>query len=217
VGAHTLVPGTQISLGFPEKGKITARAGCNSLFGDVQFEGDKLAVSGMGGTDMGCDKARHDQDQWLSDFLTSKPTWSLKGDELILTAKDGEIRLVDRHVANPDRSIIDTRWVVESTLDKETASSVPAEMKPAEIFILADGTVSGYTGCNRFTGTATTTPGKIKFGNIAATKMACGGVTDAIERSVLAVLDGEVTAKVESDMLTLTHPSGKGLQLRALA
>jgi heat shock protein HslJ len=212
-----LVPGTQVSLGFPEKGKLTARAGCNSLFGDVQFEGDKLAVSGMGGTDMGCDKARQDQDEWLSDFLTSKPTWALKGDELILTGKDEEIRLVDRHVASPDRPIEGTRWVVESTLDKETASSVPAEMKPAEIFILTDGSVSGYTGCNRFTGTATTSPGKITFGNIGATKMACGGVTDAIERSVLAVLDGEVTAKVESDMLTLTHPSGKGLQLRALA
>ena len=216
-GAQALVPGTQISVGFPEKGKLTARAGCNSLFGDVEFEGDKLAVSGMGGTDMGCDKARHDQDAWLSAFLTSKPTWALKGDELVLTAKDGEIRLVDRHVANPDRSITGTRWVVESILDKETASSVPAEMKPAELTILDDGTVTGYTGCNQFTGTATTTPGKITFGAIAATKMACGGGIDAIERAVLEVLNGEVTSKVQSDTLELKHPSGKGLQLRSLA
>jgi heat shock protein HslJ len=91
-------------------------------------------------------------------------------------------------------------------------------MKPAELTILVVGTVSGYTGCNQVTGNATTTtPGKITFGSIASSKMACGGVTDAIERSVLAVLDGEVSAKVEADKLELKHPSGKGLQLRALA
>jgi heat shock protein HslJ len=217
VGPHTLVPGTQISLGFPEKGKITAQAGCNSLFGDVTFEQTKLAVSGMGGTDMGCDKARHDQDQWLSTFLTEAPAWALTGDELVLTGKDAEIRLIDRHVANPDKPLLNTRWVVESMLDGETASSVPAEMKPAELIFLADGTVSGYTGCNQLTGKATQSPGKIKFEGIGTTKMACGGVTDAIERNVLAVLDGEVTVKVEADMLELKHPSGKGLAFRALS
>ncbi|GIH10705.1 META domain-containing protein [Rhizocola hellebori] len=216
VGAHALVPGTQISLGFPEQGKLTARAGCNSLFGDVEFKADKMAVSGMGSTDMGCDKARHEQDEWLSTFLEGAPAWALKGDELVLTGKDGEIRLADRHVANPDRPILGSRWVVESTLDVDAASSVPAEMRPAEFTILEDGTVTGYSGCNRFTGTATVSPGKIKFGPLASTKMACGGVIDAIERNVLAVLDGEVSATAQGDTLVLKHPSGKGLQLRVL-
>ena len=92
---------------------------------------------------------------------------------------------------------------------------VPAEMKPVELTILDDGTVTGFAGCNRFSGKATQTPGKIKFESIASTKMSCGGVVDAIERNVLAVLDGEVAATVTADMLELKHPSGKGLQLKA--
>lgn len=217
VGAHTLVPGTQITLRFPENGKIEAQAGCNHLFGDVVFKGTTLQVSGMGGTDMGCDQARMAQDEWLSGFLTDSPTWRLNGDELVLTGNSAEIKLTDRKAAEPAKNIYQTRWMLITLIDGETASSVPAEMKPVEVIFAQDGTVSGYTGCNRFSGGATHTPGKVKFESIAATKMACGEGLEHIERTVLAVLDGEVSATVAGDILELKHPGGKGLQLKALA
>jgi heat shock protein HslJ len=217
VGAHTLVPGTQISLRFPETGKLDAQAGCNHLFGDVVFKGTTLQVTGMGGTDMGCDQARHAQDEWLSNFLAENPTWQLTGDELVLKGKTAEIKLTDRKVAEPDKKIYQTQWLLITMIEGETASSVPAEMKPAEVIFAEDGTVSGYTGCNRFSGKATHSPGKVKFESIASTKMACGDGIDAIERTVLAVLDGEVTAIITGDVLELKHPGGKGLQLKAQA
>jgi heat shock protein HslJ len=45
--------------------------------------------------------------------------------------------------------------------------------------------------------------------------MACDGDPGRLESAVLAVLDGELSAQVEADRLTLTRPDGSGLRLRA--
>ena len=56
-------------------------------------------------TEIGCDPPRHDQDEWLSGFLTSSPTVTLSGNELTLTKDTTTIELVDREVATrTDRS-----------------------------------------------------------------------------------------------------------------
>jgi heat shock protein HslJ len=45
--------------------------------------------------------------------------------------------------------------------------------------------------------------------------MACEDDRMALERAVLSVLDGTVAYEIKADRLTLTHPQGKGLGLRA--
>lgn len=212
---RTLVSGTRISLSFPEKGKIAAQAGCNHLFGTVSFEGDKLAASEMGGTDMGCEQSLHQQDEWVTKFLTGKPVWALSGDNLVLTGADKtEIKLSDRKVVDPDRKLVGPKWTVDSLLDGEAASSVPGGAQAYLIF--ADGDkVSGNTGCNTLTGTAKAGPEKITFEQIATTKKACLGDAGMLEEWVLEVLKGEVTMRIDTDRLVLGQPSGKGLQLRA--
>ncbi len=57
--------------------------------------------------------------------------------------------------------------------------------------------------------------GTVTFSDVIATKMACEEDRMALERAVLAVLDGEVTYEVEADRLTLEHPSGRALGLHA--
>jgi heat shock protein HslJ len=56
--------------------------------------------------------------------------------------------------------------------------------------------------------TLTVTPGM-------RTLMACGDDIMRVEHAVQSVLDGEVRFSITADRLTLTHPSGKGIQLRA--
>lgn len=213
VTGHTLVEGTRIQLDFPEEGKLSARAGCNQLFGNVSFDGDRMKVSELGGTDMGCEPSRMDQDSWLSGFLQAGPRFALSGDELVLTGDKEVIKLVDRETAQPDMQLEGTRWVLETLLSGQSASSVP---QGVEAFLQFEGDrVTGNAGCNQMGGKAVQSPGKITFSDIVATKMACAGDRGTVEGIVLGVLDGTVAMRIDGDMLELKHPNGSGLQLRS--
>jgi heat shock protein HslJ len=47
------------------------------------------------------------------------------------------------------------------------------------------------------------------------TQMACGEPSATVEAALREVLDGAVAYEIEADTLTLSHPGGKGLTLRA--
>jgi heat shock protein HslJ len=81
-----LADGTEIELNFPDDAPaIGWSAGCNQFGAGLEVEGDVLVVAEPEGTLMGCDDERHTQDEWLTDFLTSEPTWSLDDETLMLT------------------------------------------------------------------------------------------------------------------------------------
>jgi len=64
---------------------VSANAGCNTLFGGASWDGGKLELDGaLASTMMACDDALMEQDQWLSDFLSSSPALALDGKTLTL-------------------------------------------------------------------------------------------------------------------------------------
>ena len=81
---HDLVEGSKVALSF-EDGRISANAGCNTMNGAATWDGDTLQVAGpLAMTMMACDEALMDQDQWLSEFLTSSPALAVDGETLTL-------------------------------------------------------------------------------------------------------------------------------------
>ena len=75
---------------------VSAVAGCNTMFGPVSFDSGTLRTSGpLGMTMMGCDPALMDQDQWISEFLASGPTWKLDGPNLTLASGETVLVLKD--------------------------------------------------------------------------------------------------------------------------
>ncbi|HEX6684346.1 MAG TPA: META domain-containing protein [Candidatus Limnocylindrales bacterium] len=212
VTGRTLAAGTQLQLAFPEGGKLSLHGGCNRLAGDAGFDVDRLKVSELSSTNLGCDKARHEQDEWLMAFLKAGPRFALNGDELVLTGDKETIKFVDRKVARPDKPLQGTRWVVESLLDGQTAGSVP---QGTQAFLRFDGdTFTGSDGCNQLSGKAIQGPSTIAFSEIATTRKACADDLAALSAAVLATLAGEVTFKIDSDVLELRSPNGKGLIAR---
>jgi heat shock protein HslJ len=208
-----LAPGTRLSVTFQD-GDLRVHAGCNHMSGPVSLDGGRLDVGAFASTMMSCGDALDEQDRWLAGFLSANPTWRLDGDDLVLSTGDTEIRLTDRKIADPDRPLRGTRWVVESIIDNQAVSSVPAGAE-AHLTLRDGDRVEGFTGCNNFGGTAVERGGRITFSNIFSTRMACIGDSERLESAVLSVLDGRVTAQVEADALTLTRPDGRGLRLRA--
>ena len=116
-----LVPGTRLRLAF-EDGDVRAYAGCNHLTGRALVDGRRLAVERFASTDMACDPVRQEQDAWLASFLAAGPTWRLDGDDLVLGGGGTEIRLTDRSVAEPDRPLRGTRWVVDAVIGNQAAT-----------------------------------------------------------------------------------------------
>jgi heat shock protein HslJ len=205
--ARQLAPGTQISLWFAEDGRLVANAGCNTLQGPVDTAGGHLSAPDLSMTEMGCDAARHAQDEWLAKLLATKPSWQLQGDSLTVESGTTTITLRDKKVAVPDLSLEGRRWTLDTIVTGEVASHGASYAKAYLEF--ADGRVTGSAGCNAVRGPATISGDTIAFGPIARTRKACATDVNAIERAVLAVLDaGTTTYRIDAGSLTLKNTAG---------
>jgi heat shock protein HslJ len=71
-----------------------------------------------------------------------------------------------------------------------------------------DGTVAGYTGCNRFTGSYSISGDRIDIGPLATTKMACPDLAMNLEDRILASLDHASTFVRDRANLTLRDDGG---------
>lgn len=91
VVGHDLVDGTTVRVGF-DADRLSAKAGCNTIFGSAQWAGGVLETSRLASTMMGCSPELLAQDAWLIGFLESGPTIALDGSTL--TISDGTSTLV---------------------------------------------------------------------------------------------------------------------------
>jgi heat shock protein HslJ len=211
IEGRDLVPGSRVRLSF-DVGRIGAQAGCNSMGGSVAIVDGRFVLDDLATTEMACDPALMDQDAWLAGFLDGAAV-TLVGDTLALANGGVVLTLVDREVADPDRPLVGTRWVVDGLISGEAVSSVPAGVVASLVFS-ADGRVAVEAGCNSGGAPVEIAAATMTFGPLALTEMACEGPASEVERVVTAVLTGTVAYLVEADVLTLDH-GGSGLILRA--
>jgi heat shock protein HslJ len=74
-------------------------------------------------------------------------------------------------------------------------------------------TVSGFSGCNRFTGTYTLEEDSITFGPLASTRMACQEEKNNMEQEMITTLSGVNTFSIKGQELILLN--GKSIVLKA--
>ncbi|MFZ2013143.1 MAG: META domain-containing protein [Nocardioides sp.] len=90
----SLVPGSQIEMRF-ESDSLSADAGCNRMFGGASIEGEDLVVPALASTQKACDDALTQQDAWLTEFLSSRPSIEVLDHDLWLShGNDSVIHLV---------------------------------------------------------------------------------------------------------------------------
>ena len=73
------------------------------------------------------------------------------------------------------------------------------------------GRVSGFSGCNRFTGGYALDGDSVVVGPLAGTMMACSDPQMAIEETFRSALTGKLRKAISGDRLTLTSASGDAL------
>ena len=196
-----IVGGTIIRVSFAD-GEMSASPGCNSMSnGRYTIEGDNFSVEQAGMTEIGCDPPLMDQDQRFKEFLHGPLTIALTGDELTLTSPAASITFLDRRVADPDRPLEGTRWVVDTIISGDSASSVPGDAVAS--LTIVDGVAQVEAGCNTGTAPVSTDESTITFGPLVVTDMACETAVMELEAAVVATLTGEVTYQIEAGRLTL--------------
>lgn len=202
VDGYDLVDDTTIRLNFDEGG-LSANAGCNTLVGGYTIVDGRLSAPMLATTEMACEPDLMVQDRWLTDILSLEPIVELDGDTLTMRGAGGAtLEFLDRTVADPDRPVVGTRWVLDGIRDGDAVSTVP-EGVIASITIDDDGNAVVEAGCNRGSAGVEITDDTMLFGPLALTRMMCEPDAMDVEAIMAAVLDGEVRYTIEADRLML--------------
>jgi heat shock protein HslJ len=203
-----LVDGTQALIGFTDEG-ITLEAGCNQMSGRAAYADGVLRVDGMGGTEMGCDPPRMDQDAWLAGFLTDDPRYALDGETLTLTDGNTEITL-EPEAAQPQAALVGTRWrldgIIEGSGPGAAVSTVPGGLRPV-LRLTRAGQLGAQLGCNQGGGAVEVDADTLHLAEFPSTLMACRpGPRSELEHLVTRVLGtGDIGYTLDGQTLTLTR------------
>jgi heat shock protein HslJ len=215
--AKVLAEGTKLTVEFGEPGQLRLHAGCNQLYLYANLDGGRIKPYDYTTTMMACPGGRGQQDAWMHDFFTAGPSWSVDGDDLTLRTDRIEVRLTDKEVLDPDRSLTGQRWVVTTVISETTASSTLLDA--AYLEFAADGMITGQTPCATLTGTSTVDADTIAVGSIERADRPCEGsnldLAAELDEAVMATLTGSVAFTIDARTLTLRAASGDGLVLTA--
>jgi heat shock protein HslJ len=199
INGGTVVPNAPPTITFSADRKVGGTTGCNQYSGLFSTNGNKMTVGAMSSTEMACDGARSEQEAAFLNGLGGAATWRINqaGDLEI----DGAAAIVARPglaasqpPPTPGAVLGGTAWnLVEMGGTADFARIVPT------IAFGADGRVSGFAGCNRFSGTYDTDGPTLTVSRLATTKIACPRPASAVEADYLAALDGVTTWAIDSE------------------
>lgn len=178
IGGQDTVPEARPTMTFAADGTVSGSGGCNQYSGSFRTDGDRIAFGPMSSTLMGCEGQRGQQEAVFLKALDDAASWRQTengeleiGGNLGMVARPG-IAMgppgQDLPSEAPAAALAGTSW----TLTDLGSMTDFAGLVPTLQFG-ADGTVAGFTGCNRFHAPYTATGGDLKIGSLVTTKMAC--------------------------------------------
>ena len=129
---------------------LGGRSFCNHYSSTYRLDGDSLTIDGLGGTEMACEPEVMAAETAYLSALGRADTVARDGDDLVLTGDGVRLRFSPVPPV-PDRSLAGTRWVLETLVEGEVASSTLGE--PAVLLLDEDRRASASTGCRSVTGT----------------------------------------------------------------
>jgi heat shock protein HslJ len=197
------VNNTALALGFDESG-LHFSAGCNSHAGPYSLCDDKLCVTGLSSTEIGCDAALQAQDEWLANFFTSTPSVVYTPPLLTLVGDGATLEFLDREAADPDRALTGRLWSIDTFIDGDAASNLPL-MEIPTIRFEDDGSFAVNDTCNGISGSYIVDGPKLTLSDVMSTLIDCE--TDlAAQMHVAEVISaGDLTYTIEAARLTLMH------------
>jgi heat shock protein HslJ len=203
-----LVAGSSITAELTADGKISGSSGCNQYAGVYKVEGNRILISSpLSSTMMACSQEIMDQETAYLEALSETRLFTASQDQLTFKDAGG----TDLMVFNAQtQDLADTSWeVISYNNGQQAVTSVLAGTTITAQFG-KDGTLSGNSGCNDYSGLYTVTGNQIKIGPLGSTRKACAdpaGVMDQ-EAQYLAALETTAVYKIEGKVLELRRADG---------
>lgn len=192
-------------------GEIRFQATCNTMSGLAEWDDGVLRVSHVGGTEMGCSGAGHEQDEWLIEFFTSSPSVTVDGTDVRLKTGDAKIWLVPADEVDPDpgpdAALEGTRWGLTGIeeADGDDVGIMIVRKRFGSTLRIRDGRLVAYTGCNTMGGKVVIRDEWLRVKRPSTTLVGCHGVRAGIEQAIHDVI--RAGAKVQWSV------NGQGLRL----
>jgi heat shock protein HslJ/membrane-bound inhibitor of C-type lysozyme len=105
--------------------------------------------------------------------------------------------------------LVGTTWLLEDLSGRGVTDRVQATLE----FVAADR-IAGRGGCNRYTGRAVVAANTVRFGPLAATKMACPPAIMEQEHRFFAALEASATYRIDEQRKLLLSDESAAVQLR---
>lgn len=210
-GEWRLVSGTHQgdSVPIPEDAPITmtidgaevgGRAACNIYGGELDVDGDRVAIGAMSMTEMGCDAPVMEAEAAYIAALGDVERWARSGSTLTFSGEAVELtyELVPEE---PDAALVGTAWRLDSLITGDAVSSTVGD-QPATLVLRDDGTLSGSTGCRSFDGRYEVDGESVRIGQLVTDDRACPDIPRQ-DDIVLTVLGEGFTYAIDEDRLTV--------------
>jgi len=213
---QVLVPGSSITIQFTPDGKTGGSAGCNRYTATYTASGSTLMISSpLAVTRMACADDVMNQEAAYLEALSQVQMYNITGDRLTLSDAGSTSVLV---FTAQSQELAGTTWdVLSYNNGKQAVTSVLADTT-ITIEFGEDGTISGNSSCNSYSGSYKVTGKQIEIGPLASTMMYCAEPTGLMDQETqyLAALQTATAYGVEGTTLEL-RTSDEALAVQALA
>ncbi len=203
-GELTLVDDGQFVDARFDASQVSGFGGCNDYRALYRAGGRTLLVSQVSSTLMACGEASMTMEQTYLGLLQGSRFYSSRGNQLTVYGAGREVNLVfDAATRNP----LLGKWTVESF---ESAPGTQVSVLPGSAldvtFLISK--VSGFAGCNTFSGHYGTNGSVVGIGPLASTRTACGQQLMDQETAFLDALQGAARVEPRGSTLLLTDRNG---------
>ncbi|SOD93981.1 META domain-containing protein [Blastococcus haudaquaticus] len=185
---------------------------CNHWFSSYRLDGSSFVLDGIGSTEMGCEPDVMTAESAFLAALGDVDSAAVDGGDLLLTGNGVELRFTPVAPV-PDSPLEGTRWVLETVVEGQTASSTVGD--PAVLLLGADRRAEASTGCRTITGTWLVEDGSLVIDDLLGDGATCPPDLAPQDAAVQAVLQSGPTLQIEEVRLTLTADDGRELVYRA--
>lgn len=191
-------PGSILSAHFDGR-QVAGSAGCNNYSGGYAAEDGSIEIGPLAATLMLCEGDMEEETDYLS-AMQGADAYVVSGETLQL--KSGETVVVEYGAAPV--GLPGTAWRVTSMNNGNQGMQSLVIGTEITLDFSEDGTVSGSTGCNEYTGSYEVTDDVIEIGPVAATERACADVEAMDQEAVfLGYLQAAATFAITDQQLTL--------------
>ncbi len=196
VGGSDTVADHRPTMAFAGDSQVQGTGGCNGYGGPYTVDGDAIEVGELASTLILCEGDVGTQEAAFMAALNGAQTWRITGDgDLELSGAADIVAAPEGPEASgsPSSGLVGGWDLAEMGPTADFAHLLPT------IEFRADGTVSGFAGCNTFHGTYSSDGASLTLGPLATTKIGCPRPASAVEAEYLEALSGVTGWAIEPD------------------